>query len=310
MAWTADDLIAAVRRRAQLPDAAADGAVTDADLLEMANEELALHLVPLVRASREDYWTTYEDQTIVAGTAAYRVPWRAQASGLRDVAIVDSTGREWPLARVVPGERGLIQARGGSIGATVFVMDGPDVRLVPTPTESGYTLRLRYHRAHPTLVLSAATATVANVDGTLAWQSEPETFVAGVTIDVLWRTPPFGVAGVGLYVQDVTPAVGYDLLQIADWSTYSIPLNTYFTGALAGESDIVDLPRECWPLLVSAVTARVLEVIGDRDGAQMAIALFQREKVNVASLLEPRVEGAKVKIVDRNSPLRRGGRRW
>lgn len=324
MTYTADDLVAAVRRRAQLPDAAADGAFTDADIVGIANEEIALHLVPIVRASREDYWTTSEDVTIVSGTASYRVPWRAQASGLRDVCLVDSAGRERPLARVSPTELGRIQSYGGSIDTTVFVMEGPAVRLVPTPTVSGYTLRMRYHRAHPTLVPNASSGIVGSLSGDILALSQattglngetltpvPATWAAGYSIDVFHRVSPFGPVALDIYIEsidDTNPL--YDVYTVTGGAPAAILGNVYYMASIPGQTSIVDLPRECWPLLVSAVSARVLEEIGDRDAAQMAIALYQREKDNVASLLEPRVEGAKMKVVDRNSPLRRGGRRW
>lgn len=333
MAWTADDLIAAVRRRAQLPDSAADGAVTDADILELANEELALRLVPLVRRSRGDYWVTTHDETIVSGTASYRVPERAQASGLRDLSIVDEDGREWPVPQMHLEDRGIAEAYGGGIGCTRFYMEGPTVVLVPEPEVSGYTLRMRYHRSHPTLVplaesgtvfhtasdaatLLSAVATGATLYGVQLYPV-PSSWVAGYTIDVYYRDPPFGFAALDQEISSV------DSSGLPDNYVYTLtaalpsgfPDATFVNfglmlASLSGETSIVDLPREAYPLLVSALTSRVCEVIGDRDAAQMAFALYERESQNVMDLLTPRVEGEKQVVIDRYSPLRRGGRRW
>lgn len=320
MAWTADDLVAAVRRRAQLPDAAADGAITDSDILEFANEEIALHLVPLVRRSREDYWTTYEDTAIVSGTAAYRVPERAQASGLYAVAIVDAAGREWIVPRAMLSEIGESNAYGGGIDRTRFVMDGADVRLLPTPTVSGYTLRMRYHRTHATLVPNAQSGPIAKFvgfDAVLIYTIEnegingdvltvaPAAWTTGYVLDVYHREPPFGVVALGLEIESVTPDAIYDTLAIVGGVPAAMVDGVHYMASESGETSIVDLPRECWPLLVSAITGRVLEVIGDRDGAQMAIALYEREKANVESLLTPRVEAGKKVVIDRNSAMRR-----
>ncbi len=321
MAWTADDLVAAVRRRAQLPDAAADGAATDADIIEFANEEIALHMVPLVRRSREDYWTTYADYTIVSGTASYRIPERAQASGLRDVTLIDSSGRERSIPRISIEDIGEIQSWGGTMESTKFVMDGPNVTLVPTPASSGYTLRMRYHRSHATLVANDEAARFLTVTGfsedaivdsyPSAWDALSDT---GELMDLVFSKPPFGVKAAleeALTIQTLAgPTYGIEFLSLSDLDIdENTPAGSFWI-ALAGETPVVDLPRECWPLLVSAVTGRVLEVIGDRDGAQMSIALYEREKGNVEALLRPRVEGASVKIIDRYSTLRRGGRRW
>jgi len=130
MVWTADDLVAAVRVRAQMPDAAGDGAITDADILTLANEEIALRLVPLVRRSRGDYFVSTHDVDIVSGTASYRVPTRAQTSGLRELTIVDPSGREWPVPQMHLEDAGPAQIYGGGWDAVRFYMEGPNVVLV------------------------------------------------------------------------------------------------------------------------------------------------------------------------------------
>ena len=322
MAWTADDLVAAVRVRAQMPDAAGDGAITDADILTLANEEIALRLVPLVRRSRGDYFVATHDVDIVSGTGDYRVPTRAQTSGLRELTIIDSSGREWPVPQMHLEDAGPAQTVGGGYGSVRFYMRGPDVVLVPTPTYSDCTLRMYYHRSHPTLVPNAECGLVidAFVSGgqmiqivTLpsGWQQLANPPVQ--SLDLVYSGPPFGVFYMDVTPVDVVVAPDY-LVEVASLSALGLvpaPVYGLLYLTLAGESCVVDLPRECWPLLVSAVTARVCEVIGDRDAAAMAFGLYDREQANIMTLLTPRVEGNKQFIVDRFSTLRsgRGGMR-
>ena len=320
MAWTADDLVAAVRVRAQMPDAAGDGAITDADILTLANEEIALRLVPLVRRSRGDYFVTTHDVDIVSGTGAYRVPTRAQTSGLRELTIVDSSGREWPVPQMHLEDAGPAQTVGGGYGSVRFYMEGPSVVLVPTPTYSDCTLRMYYHRSHPTLVPVSETGTMALVIGEIATLKVaapgqngeilppvPAAWTAGYVLDAYYRTPPFGFAALDMFVQsEDTSDPTFNILTIAGGVPPGFPDATYLMAAIAGQSSIVDLPAECWPLLVSAVTARVCEVIGDRDAAAMAFGLYDREQANIMTLLTPRVEGNKQVIVDRFSTLRSG----
>jgi len=106
-------------------------------------------------------------------------------------------------------------------------------------------------------------------------------------------------------VSDVTGSVA----TIDDVATLGLVAGSVYGIAYASETSVVDLPRECWPLLVSAVTARVCEVIGDRNAAAMAFSLYDREQANIMTLLTPRVEGNKQVLVDRFSTLRssRGG---
>jgi len=327
MAWTADDLVAAVRVRAQMPDAAGDGAITDADILTLANEEIALRLVPLVRRSRGDYFVSIHDVDIVSGTGTYRVPTRAQTSGLRDLTIVDSSGREWPVPQMHLEDAGPAQTVGGGYGGARFYMRGPDVVLVPTPTYSDCTLRMYYHRSHPTLVPNAESGSVAVSSGELralkvpandaqgeALYPVPASWAAGLTIDVFWATPPYGPVAFDNYITNVNTAnPTYNVYTLTGGLPTAMSDNPdiYWLASKLSETSIVGLPRECWPLLVSAVTARVCEVIGDRDAAAMAFGLYDRESANIMTLLTPRVEGNKQVIVDRFSTLRGGrGRGW
>lgn len=327
MAWTADDLVAAVRVRAQMPDAAGDGAITDADILTLANEEIALRLVPLVRRSRGDYFVATHDVDIVSGTAAYRVPTRAQTSGLRELTIIDSSGREWPVPQMHMEDAGPAQTVGGGYGSVRFYMEGPSVVLVPTPTYSDCTLRMYYHRSHPTLVLADQCALVMDAlvipeyDNPQCIQTLtlPTAFVGLVSypptyIDLVFAGPPFGVQALDVELLDYTTDDSDFFAAVPSLADIGlVPAPAY--GALyltpSTQSCVVDLPRECWALLVSAVTARVCEVIGDRDAAAMAFGLYDREQANIMTLLTPRVEGNKQVLVDRFSTLRsgRGGMR-
>jgi len=323
MAWTADDLVAAVRVRAQLPAVAGDGAMTDADILTLANEEISLRLVPLVRRSRGDYFVSTHDVDIVSGTGSYRVPSRAQTSGLREVTIVDSSGREWPVPQMHLEDAGPAQIYGGGWDAVRFYMRGPDVVLVPTPTYDDCTLRMRYHRSHSALTpvvecgLFEAAAVMPELPdfdqviqiatlptGFQGLPAEPITYV-----DLVFVAPPFGVQAIDVEVLNVYVDAPFYAVQppsIADIGLVPSPAYGSLYVCLANTTCIVDLPRECWPLLVSAVTARVCEVIGDRDAAAMAYGLYDRESSNIMTLLTPRVEGNKQVIVDRFSTLRSG----
>lgn len=318
MPWLADDLVASVRRRAQLPDATADGAISDNDILDIANDEIALRLVPLVRSAREDYFVEYEDQSIVSGTARYRVPENAQGSGLRDVTIIDEAGNEHSIPRVSLEEAGEIERYGTS---RVFVMEGPNVRLIPAPTATSGTLRLWYHRSHaqliPTSGAIAMTLTAPGIaaypdTGTLRYSTTDTTTISpfvGMPADIVRAYPPFVHDYNNVIIDSITPdGSGNDVITFVGVSEFvNVTRQAYLVWF--GVSPVIRLPRECWPLLVSAVTGRVLEVIGDRDAAQLAYALYEREKDNVVQLLTPRVEGARKKIIAHYSPLR-DRRRW
>lgn len=110
---------------------------------------------------------------------------------------------------------------------------------------------------------------------------------------------------------DVVVAPDYliEVTSIAALGLVPAPAYGLYYLCKASQTCVVDLPRECWALLVSAVAARVLDLIGDREAAQLEYTLYEREAQNVTLLLTPRVEGNPIRIVDRNSLLR-SQRRW
>ena len=83
MAYTTTDLLAAIKRRAQLPDA--NGALTDADILALATPAMRTQIQPLIRSVREDYAVVSEVQTVVADQQQYPIPSRAEGGSVRDV---------------------------------------------------------------------------------------------------------------------------------------------------------------------------------------------------------------------------------
>jgi hypothetical protein len=205
-------------------------------------------------------------------------------------------------------DAGPAQIYGGGWDAVRFYMRGPDVVLVPTPTYPDCTLRMYYHRSHSELVPNSETGTVQWAGGgdsdcflsdfPAAWSS----LTFGFTADIYYQKPPFGIQAMSASVTNVTG----DVATIYQVATLGMTAGALYGIAYAHKTSVVDLPRECWPLLVSALTARVCEVIGDRDAAALAYGLYDRESANIMTLLAPRVEGNKQVIVDRFSTLRSG----
>lgn len=329
MAWTADDLVAAVRRRAQLPSASEDGAINDADILLLADEELSLRLVPLVRSVRGDYWVRSEDVPVVANQAAYRVPERAQTSGLREVTVIDSGGIAYHIPQIsVEDAWRWAQPNAnivGSMRSSAFYMEGTDLVIVPTPSDDSWTIRMRYYRAMSALVPNDQCGLVidAFIDPPGAYGGEMIQILTlpsgwqqlanypAQPLDLVYSGPPFGVPHMDITPLDVVVAPDYliEVTSIAALGLVPAPAYGLYYLCKASQTCVVDLPRECWALLVSAVAARVLDLIGDREAAQLEYTLYEREAQNVTLLLTPRVEGNPIRIVDRNSLLR-SQRRW
>lgn len=300
MAWTSDDLCLDVRNRAQLPPVASDGAFTDADLLTIADEEIATRVVPFVRSMREDYWVSSKDFTPSASTTSFTIPKRSQSATLRDVLLVNtSTGDETSVPYVALSEAWRFKSTSGM--CRFYLQDGRICLVGDVPT-SGYTLRCLFYRRHPSLVAVSSCAAITTVNaGSVVCGSTPIT--TGTYTDLVGKTPPF-------------LAFGDDLLCSLSVSTYSLTLDgsaydVSGSGVAVGDylcpadqSCIVQLPTELYSALVRLVVGAVLEARGDRQAAVLSYQLADQIMTGMRGILRPRVDGEAKHIVRRNSPLR------
>ena len=162
---TSADLIASVKRRASIPES--QSTFTDADFLALANEELAIGLVPSILQYHEEYLVTSIMTPIIDNVRFYPVPSRAIGNRLRILSYVDNQGNKFEMTRLQPEAQYDMQRATSINGIYRFFMEGTNVVLVPGPTihavgnlEMGFFLRPNQ------LVLSSRAATVTGVDPT------------------------------------------------------------------------------------------------------------------------------------------------
>jgi hypothetical protein len=298
--WRADDLVAAVRLRCRLPDG--DAAVSDAEILALADEEMLLTLTPAVRLAKAEYGVTYSDTTISGLTRTVRIPSRAQSGGLRDVLLVNSDGVGVGLPRIPVEERERYAAGAGPYWphGVAFSVEGDKVYVLPGNAGGGtsFTLRLKYYRRPGRLVLAASAARIISISG------------ADLTVAAI------GDAGDGNIVDIVQGAPNFDLLEEDITADYAGPVMTldapnpeiargdYIT--LSGTSPVVQLPDALHPVLVAAVSVRVYELMGNAAATELAQKKLSDSLSRVNRLINPRIEGEESPIVNRYSPLRTG----
>lgn len=301
MAWRSDDLVTAARLRCRIPDG--DSAVSDAEIRSLADEELSTTILPHVRRARAEFYVASTDVTVDGSTDTFRIPSRAQSGGLRDVVLVaaDGTGRSIP--RVPLEERDEFRTGGSSAwpNGIAFAVQGDKVVLLPADAGASlsFTLRLYYYR-RPNRLIAAADAGLIT-----AINSAVYTCGGGVgevddgdSVDLIEASPGFD-----WLAADVTAAV----------ATNDITLPAAVSGAAvgdyiaeAGTSPVVQLPEALHPVLVNAVAMRVYELLGSGESAKLLQAKLERTLDNVASLINPRIEGEEIAIISHWSPLRAG----
>lgn len=294
---TADALIAGAREIGRFPDDILSSSV----LLGFADDVIMDIVVPMIRRARRAYWLTHSDTTIVSGTATYRLPSRAQHATVQSIGIVDPNGNEMPAVAVSQDDawrfRGL-NGSGGSI-AYRYVHIGDLVELLPSPTVSGYTLRFRYYRRPSELVLTSAAARVTSGGGTasISVNAVPSTFLTTTPLDYVQASPNFDWLAVDKTPTGVAGPITFATAPSAEGAT-----GDYL--ALAGQTPIVQVPKEWISVVEHGTAAYALGAVGDRDGFERLTAMAELLVKRKMGLVEKRNEADDPRVVNRDSPLR------
>jgi hypothetical protein len=288
---TTSDLIDSIKDRAHVP--ASQSTYTDARMLSIASDELLTYVVPMVLGTQEDYYVTYKDYT-VSGTT-YTLPARAIGGKLRDVCTVNGDDVETPIKR-------MDQSQQDYIGGLNFKLRGNKLILSFEPT--GQTaLRLYYHTRPNRLIELTSCGRVTAVGATsIDLDVVPSTFTDSETYDVVSGDQPHPIKASDL---SITGVVGTTI----SFSTLpEVSIGDYF--CIAGQSPVVQAPYETVALLAQRVACKIMEAEGDLAGHKASTAELQRMEKAAYALLEPRVDGQSLKILNRGSDIRNSPRRW
>lgn len=297
MSYLTTDLITSIKRRAAVPTA--QSTFSTSDFLQLADEEIRSKLTPLVLKTMEEMYVRTADQDIVANQAGYLIPSRAIASALRDVQIVDSNNdlNRTSLERLSPEDlfRVFVGTYRIAVRKAGFYLQGNQVMLYPTPTQSVNKLRLSYYCRPNSLVDVTEAAKVQSIDTvnkTITVESLPGAFSTSTPLDFVKANPGFECSAIDQTPTDITGLVltfGSDLptdLSVGDYI------------CLAGQSCVVQVPVELQPLLVQYVAVRVLSSQGDMEALQAALAELEKLEENALLLISPRVAGKAKRVVN------------
>lgn len=308
MAYTTDELVASVQVGAMIPTAS--DTITSAVILGWSDEERASVIDPWRRQILgTEHAVASESQSLVSGTATYRIPWRASGASLHSVSFVDANGDEWPMNRIPLDESGAYVEGAGYHWESqyAYAIEGDFVRVLPTPTASSGSLKLRYPRRPSRHVLIASAMLLTGVTPTTSPTSTtysgvaPASFTTSTPLDVIQAKPNFDLfaldqtpggisAGVSLYVLGSTPS--------------EVAAGDYL--ALAGETPIIQLPVELHPVLIALTIGRALEATGDREGMAASYTRAYQRLSKLEPLFRERVGNGRRYAVDKHSMVRAG----
>ena len=298
-AYTSDDLLTKIKARCQLP--ASEGRLSDAELFSIADDVMLASVGRDIYDADDGRWLASSyDLSIVAGTAQYRLPDRAFGSDIDTIHIVDANGNEEPSNYVDRADLALWSGASAFNGGVYrHTVEGDQIRILPTPTQSVGTIRVRYLRDPSRLVAVSACGLVTSTAATtIVIATAPSAFgtTPAYRIDVVEGTP----SGDTLMQDASTTRSGTTMTVSAGVST-SVAAGDYV--CLAGETCVPPLPRAAFPWLVLKASHEVLVALGDRQGAELLAPTVVARRQEVRDILSERSR-QRPKVINRYSPLR------
>jgi len=299
---TSDKLIASIRRRAMIPNDTAT--FEDSDLLEIANEEIDVEILPSLLSLNEEFLVTHVDIPLQNGVHRYEIPYRAVANKVRDVMLI-SGSEVYEVTRT--DLENLADYSGSNFGSydNVVYIENNEIVFASVGNARSYEyLRIYYYRTPSRLVESNRVGQITFIDkpnGIVRVDNFPENYSNLPTMD-------FVSANVAnkIYNFDVSPqSVNKNVKEIY-FNSDDIPATLQVGDYLCESQETVvpQIPSEMHPLLAQSVAVHVLESLGDQESLAAASNRLAKMSKNVMAMTENRIEGAPKKIVGRYNPLR------
>jgi hypothetical protein len=292
MTLTADNLLTQIKLSGTVPEN--QELMTAPKILALADEEIAGVIVPLLDSTNQEFFVTQENETVSAGKSLYKIPYRAIGRKLRDLKIDDGSGNVRSVT-LVTLEESQIYKQSGSVAGFYFMAD--KIAVVPTPIASTEILQKFYNFRPSKLITTTNAGVVTGISGlTLTLSVVPMGFTPGYLVDLVgaksgYQTLGYDIAVTGVAGNQVTLASVPTDLEVGDYICQ------------AEKSPVIQLPDDCFTFLVKLTTKRVLESVGDYDGANNLKDSLKKLEIALLKIFQPRVEGASIKIINRNGLL-------
>lgn len=280
-AYTTSNLLADIGLRSFAPT----GQVTfqPAELLSMADQVVVDDVVPAIMRVREEFFVYDHNDLVVADRAGYSIPARAIGLVLRDLWIIDGSTVTTDFPRIEPEDA--VSAQSGE--PTGFYVKANRVVLYPTPASGGKTIRQQFFLSPSRFVETSAAAVISAIDPvtkTVTASSLPSTWVTGNALDLIRQDGGYEP----LAIDQTADLISGTSVTFAELP-FDLRVGDYL--ALAGETPLVQLPREFQAVIAQGTAAEVLEAM-NQPGADVARKKFEKMLEKAVLLLSPRVQGA------------------
>jgi hypothetical protein len=296
--YNTEELIKTIKRACSVPTSQLT--YTDEDFSSIANDCLKTEVVPLIMATREEYFVTYEDvESPVSGVIP--IPEAAVGAKLRSVCFKQSA-TPLVLANLPRIDLDVVAGVGaGNIsGLTGFYIQGNDIILYPGTTVPANTnIRLYYYGRSLDLAAPAAYGRIQSIDtgsNTVVLDFVPYDWAEDTVLNAVSSTPNFKTVNTSLTITAVSsPSVVLD--NVAD-----LTVGDYLSEQ--GWSAIPQIPVEAHNYLAQLTAVKCLEGLGDREGMAAAAKVAKSLHDNLLIMISQRVDGSVKKIIAPDGGLR------
>lgn len=275
---------------------------TDDDWTNLLSRALQTVVVPLIMATREDYFVTFED-VLSPFDGVIPFPAAAVGSKLRNVCYVSQRN---PLILInLPRIDLDVVAGVGFYNVTTlagFYIQGSDLVLYPnTSVPTNTNIRIYYYRRCMAMATPGDYGQVQSVDpltNTVVLDFLPYSWKVGTELNSVSSQPNFTVTNpLAKVVNLSSPSLILDTVE-------DIQVGDYITEV--GYSAVPQIPLEAMNYLAQVVAVAALEGLGDREGMGAADKVAEKLKESLLVMISQRVDGSVKKVINPSGGLRVG----
>lgn len=302
---TTDDLIRRVRLRGMVPSDTST--YTDEVIVEVLNDEMDSDVLAQILNLNEEHMVDYIDVVIDPNVTTYKIPERAVANKLRDLALLDTNGNFYETTRMSLEEISDNNYDYESANdLPKFYVQGDSVILFNAPLRNYAKIRMYFYMRPSKLVQNKDSAKITAINfttGVISVDNLPNSYVSLPKMDFVAFSSPNKI-------------IDYDVQCLAV-NNSSNPRTITFNPALipsdlkvgdfvsiAQESPVPNIPTEWHPYLAQAAIVQILESLGDTEGLSNANKKLAKMYKDLSSITDNRVEGSPQKIKPRHNHIR------
>lgn len=301
--YTTDGMVTDIRNEYITPQS--QNLFQDTDIVKHLDKAMRSKIIPLINSAREDYWVNTFDQP-VTGVASYVIPQRSAGAVLVNVVFVDTNGNPIELNRLTTKKISSTFPFGYQLPLYTYGYYVQDDKLFLYPQQAQqatqYTLRMIFMRRPNNLTavsncgkilgIASNVITVDNID---------TTWTTGTTFDIIQNFPQFNSISDGATITNINTTTSKITLTSAPTG---LSVGMYLCPTLM--SCIPQIPYESYDVLIAAGASRIARALGDSQGLQLAEKNYEDSSKDFIKLIQPRIQEATKKVVNRNNPFNFG----